>query len=751
MKYVLDPLKSFETLPTSPLQTAARTVATIPQSTQSYSHRALIAQTSGYLMLTIPAPHSAETRLQWYRCSVIPRARWRPAAMAARSIARCCTAIGERPLVKSGPTTSTDGTPQPATGLIVQFDGNNWRDETGAIADGAGTIYNTLIPFSLPDYDVFTLSTTNSPAVIDRISGVGTTLFNMVVNPVNGTLYVSNTEALNVNRFEGHGHSHSTVRGNFARSRVTLINGTTTTPRDLNTHLDHTQPAATAAERQLSVAQPLGMAVSADGQDLYVAAFGSQKIAVYNTTALANGNFNVSDANQITLSAGGPTGVVLDDPRNRLYALTRFDNSVAVVDTQTRTQTATVPLFNPEPAIIKEGRKFLYDATSTSSHGDSSCAMCHVFGDLDALAWDLGNPDASVADNPNTFAIGLGPSGQPVFHPLKGPMTTQSLRGMANAGPMHWRGDRTGSGAVAGETVERAAFREFNGAFPELLGRNAPLSNGDIDAFARFALTINYPPNPIRALDNSLTASQSNGRNIYMIESTTGVIFTCNHCHTVAPVDGHFGTSGLSSVEGPAISQEFKVPHLRNMYTKVGKFGNSGIFSPTSGDKGPQIRGFGFMHDGNMDTLDNFLQGSVFRFSADTRENNQKRSDVINFVMAMDSEMAPIVGQQITLTANTGSDTDARLQLLQQRALVTQPRAECDLIAKGVIDGRMRGYLLTAENQFRSDKQGETVTLQQLRSEARKPDGAITFTCVPPASGTWMGIDRDDNGVLDND
>ena len=30
------------------------------------------------------------------------------------------------------------------------------------------------------------------------------------------------------------------------------------------------------------------------------------------------------------------------------------------------------------------------------------------------------------------------------FHPLKGPMTTQSLRGMVGAGAMHWCGDRNG-------------------------------------------------------------------------------------------------------------------------------------------------------------------------------------------------------------------------------------------------------------------------------------------------------------------
>lgn len=190
------------------------------------------------------------------------------------------TAIGERQLVKSGPAVSSDGTPQPDTGLIVQFDGSTWRDETGASTDLDGTSYDNMVPFSLPDYDVFVLSTSATPTVIDRISGVGTTLFNMIANPVNDTVYVSNTEALNVNRFEGEGHSVSTVRGNFARNRISMINGSTVTTRDLNKHLDHSLQSASESQRQLSVAQPLGMTISDDGKSLYVAAFGSQKIAV---------------------------------------------------------------------------------------------------------------------------------------------------------------------------------------------------------------------------------------------------------------------------------------------------------------------------------------------------------------------------------------------------------------------------------------------------------------------------------------
>ncbi len=659
------------------------------------------------------------------------------------------TAIGENQLAKPGPTTSKDGALQPDTGLIIQFDGDTWRDETASDKDLNGTIYNSLVPFSLPDYDVFELSAQSNPAVLRKISSVGTTLFNMAINPVSGALYVSNTEALNVNRFEGHSTTASTLTGNFAQSRITTINSDSLAVSNLNPHLDHAQPQATASERSLSVAQPVGMVLSDDASTLYVAAFASKKVVAYNSEDLAAGAIENTAANQVALSGGGPTGLVLDRSRKLLYVLTRFNNSISTIDVDAMTETDTVALHNPEPITVKDGREFLYDASNTSGHGDSSCGLCHVFGDTDALAWDLGNPDASVQTNPNAFVNNfLKPDNTAVFHPLKGPMTTQSLRGLANAGPMHWRGDRTGISAENNESLELAAFKDFNVAFPELLGREQPLSAEDIEKFAQFALTIHYPPNPIRALDNSLTASQARGLDTYMNKPTTGEIFTCNDCHTLDPANGHFGTSGHSSVEGSDISQEFKVPHLRNMYQKVGKFGNSGRFSGTEGDFGPQIRGYGFMHDGNMDTLDNFFKGEVFSFATDPQLNETMRQEVVDFVMAFDTNLAPVVGQQITLSSATGPDTDSRLELLMQRALVDTPGPECDLIAKGVVEGKTIGYLLQADDQFMSDT-AELLNTSDLRDRALQAGGEITFTCVPPGTGQWMGIDRNLDGTLD--
>ena len=656
------------------------------------------------------------------------------------------TTLGEDRLPKSDPTTSSDGKTQPDTGLIVQFKYNHWVDD-------AGTIFDDKVLFSLPDYDIFTIDASlDTPAQSGQFSGVGTTLFNMATNPASGAVYVSNTEALNLARFEGKREDTSTtVRGHFAESRITVIKGGTVTPHHLNKHIDYSQPNGTQQERDLALAQPQDMAVSADGT-LYVAGFGSQKVAVYDAEALENDTF--TNDTLIALSAGGPAGLALDEANHRLYVLTRFDNGISVIDTTTKTETAHLTLYNPEPDRVVAGRQFLYDATHTSSHGDSSCGLCHVFGDFDGLAWDLGNPDDIVKTNPNPFVNPLLKPANPVFHPMKGPMTTQSLRGLKGNGPMHWRGDRVGASAAAGESVELGAFKDFNVAFPGLVGNDTELPAADMQAFAEFAMEITYPPNPIRALDNSLSADQEAGRITYLTQKTTGVpisLFTCNDCHAFDPLNGHFGTAGLSTIEGPDVSQEFKVPHLRNVYQKVGKFGNSGKFTSDTTNYGDQIRGFGFMHDGGMDTLDKFLQGQVFRFDPDPATNDIKRAQVIDFVMAMDSELAPIVGQQITLSAANTATVDGRINLLRTRAQETTPRPECDLIVKGVIDGEPRGYLLRADGTYQSDRKAQTLTDPQLRDLVNSNNQTLTFTCVPPGSGMWMGIDHDEDGRYDRD
>ncbi len=637
----------------------------------------------------------------------------------------------------------------PETGLIVKFDGTHWVDQLGRNWDNA-------VRFTLPDKDVFSIdANATPPAETGTFTGVGTILFNMAVNPVSGRVYVSNGDAHNEVRFEGPGGGGSTVRGHLHEARITVLDipgGGAVNPRHLNKQIDYSivpSPAGTAAQ---SLATPLGMAVSSDGTTLYVAAFGSSKIGVFDTATLEDDTFVPDTANQIVVSGGGPSGLVLDEANQRLYALTRFDNGISVIDTAARAETNHLSLYNPEPASVIAGRPFLYDATLTSSNGEAACASCHIFADFDGLAWDLGNPDDTVLHNPNPFRV--GPFINPDFHPLKGPMTTQSLRGMATNGPMHWRGDRTGGNDVGGNALDSSqAFMKFNAAFSSLLGNTGPLTTAQMQAFADFILQVTYPPNPIRALDNSLTADQQAGRSFFMSSVNSDTLQPCHGCHALDPVNGHFGTDGFSSFENEA--QVFKIPHLRNAYQKVGMFGMPAVGpflnAGNNGSQGDQVRGFGFLHDGSVDTIFRFHNASVFNQTAQNPggfQNDTQRRQVEQFVLAFDSNLAPIVNQQITLTSTNSAIVGPRIDLLIARAAL----GECDLTVKGVLAGLQRGWYRTAVALFQSDRASEPpVSDIVLRAQATTPGQELTYTCVPPGSGIRVGVDRDEDGYFDRD
>lgn len=659
--------------------------------------------------------------------------------------------IGGGGLEKPGPQADAAGNPQPRTAMIVRFDGTHWVDDGDPENDEPPRVWDERVNLDLPDYDVFEIDArANPPAELRRVSGVGTTLFNIAVNPVSGKLYVSNTEARNHVRFEGEGNASTTVRGHFVDARISVVSGQGVAPRHLNKHIhSYDRDLGTEEERALGLATPTGMQVSADGAELYLAAFGSQRVAVYSTSELETDTFRPAAAAQIALSAGGPSGLVLDEPRNRLYVLTRFDNGISTLDLAARREIDHLRMFNPEPPAVVDGRPFLYDARLSSSRGDSSCAGCHVFGDMDHLSWDLGNPDDVRVASPNTYNS-VVPRGLtvPFFHPMKGPMSTQSLRGMRGQGPMHWRGDRTGSSRDADETLEEQAFEDFNVAFTGLLGRESELSEEEMDRFAKFALELTYPPNPHRALDNSLDADQAAGSDFYH-NVVSDTIATCNGCHVLDPDAGHFGTDGTMSIEGGGIDEDFKIPHLRNTYQKVGMFGING--NPARGlpHTGAQIRGFGYAHDGAVDTLTTFLSAAVFAFP-----DAETRRQTADFVLAFPSDLAPIVGQQVTVDAASAGrgDVRARVDLLISRAGVTEPRPECELVVSGVLDGASFSAVMNEAGSFTpASRDAAAVPAEDLFARASVDGNVLTYTCTPPGNGRRIGIDRDLDGVFDGD
>ena len=591
----------------------------------------------------------------------------------------------------------------PDVGVIVQWNGTHWID------DGQPTpkIWDASVPagFTLPDVDLAVLDT-GTGAVVRTVSDVGSSAFNIAVDPATSTLYVTNTDASNRTRFEPN------LKGQFSRNRVTLIGGAgagPVTPVHLNAHIDYSISPGPQLEKDQSLAEPTDIVLNAAQGKGYVAAMGSSRVGVINLSGAVTNRIQTdgapSPAGIHLAEPRGPVGLALDGARSQLFVLNRFTNSVAILDAATETKIGEVPLrFDPTPVEVKEGRPFLYNGQN-SAHGDLACASCHVGGDFDNIAWDLGNPQGTMAPS-----LQLGTQ----VHPMKGPMTTQSLRGLAGTSPFHWRGDRLD-------------FTRFNPAFVGLMGNPDTLSAADMQKYNTFILTVAYPPNPNQNLDRTFAPLAEQGRIEFTARPHDGGQ-TCAFCHALPT-----GTNG-TLIPGVLLqeSQDFKVPQLRNMYQK------SGFLLAAASNK----RGYGFLHDGSLDNLVNFLRAPVFSFP-----DTNARYSIEAFLLSFDTGTAPSVGRELTIAASNKNSpgTVALLDSLYHEADL----GNCDLVAHGKIGGVMKGFLYQTGGGFISDLNSEgAISTDSLRSLATN-GGEITYLGVPPGSGMRMAIDRDRDGYRD--
>ncbi len=599
--------------------------------------------------------------------------------------------------------------PAPRVGLIIrQLANGDWVDETARN-------WNARVRYSVLDNDVTEISTATN--TVSRTFGdLGSVNFALAVEPASGTLAVTATEARNFTRFEPN------VRGHLVDTRAAFVTGGgSVTVRNLNPHVNYGVITGPRSERDSSVGIPTGVAWSADGSRVYVTSLASDRLAVLDPSSprgvLAR-----------TPTVAGPTGVVVDGARGRLYVVGRFHNQLQTLDARDFHQVGLTGIgFDPTPDAIVNGRKLFYGGF-TSGHGDQACATCHLFGDFDNIAWDLGNPRGTMQPV-NTAGQG-NPFLQLSVHPMKGPMTTQSLRGLPPTGQLHWRADR-------------ANLDAFNPAFVNLMGRATQLPDSEMAAFDDFVLPLVHPPNPNQYLDRTLpgdpgpTATPSARRGqAFFLNVAVDQFLPCNNCHVVA--NGAPGTSGQIIDRFTLMeAQDLKVPHLRNLYRKTG-------FSDQPGAQNK--RGFGFTKNGSVDNLFDFLKFPGFGFPPGA---DAIRRDLEKFLLSFDTGMAPAVGAQVTFLGSNDSDpaTVARLD-----TLVGQANAgNCELVAKGRVSGQPRGWVYVGLDRWRPDKQAERETTTAGLRVLGGPGSEINFTGVPFGSGTRAGIDRDRDGFRDGD
>ena len=253
-----------------------------------------------------------------------------------------------------------------------------------------------------------------------------------------------------------------------------MLDGASVTPRHLNKHIDYdVVPSPPGVQGRRASRRRLGMAVTSDGATLYVAAFGSSTGRRLRHRRARGRHVRAERRRPHRRYGRRPDRPRAGRGARRLYVLTRFDNAVSVIDTTTRDRDrASSRCTTPSRPSVVNGRHVLYDARSPSSNGEAACASCHVFGDFDSLAWDLGNPDDVAARTTRTRSRSAA---APTFHPHEGPDDDAEParhgepRPDALARRSHRR-QRPGGNALD----ENAAFKKFNVAFDGLLGRGAP-------------------------------------------------------------------------------------------------------------------------------------------------------------------------------------------------------------------------------------------------------------------------------------
>jgi YVTN family beta-propeller protein len=629
----------------------------------------------------------------------------------------------------------------------------------------------SLVP-QLADKDVFSIDPATNVLYAQATTGVGTTLFSVERNPLTGELWIAHTAAKNRTRFEPH------VKGDAVDNRIAIVapGGAVLQQVELApplTSREHAQPAAIAfyapprtfgsgsgsglqgGHGTPPSAPTGGSATSGPGsaQPLdtrpthpiaYVACLGSSSVVALDAQSAEF--VDEIDVGEV------PVGLAVDSTRAVLYVLSRGDHALRAFDIADHhaplalgTSAPIAVGYDPEPQGVRVGRTHLYDARASTGHGTDnfSCATCHVSGHMDQLAWDLGDPEGGIGYYFADLMTGSQSQGGAVVaaqnveqtHPLKGPMVTQSLRGLAdsNGAPLHWRGDRR-------------FFQMFQGAFVGLLGGTG-ISNAAMQEYANFVRSLTYPPNPYQPRDRQYLGNAQTGRTLFgLTAGNPGKDYNplaaglkCITCHKADFAGGTDFTGAQRTVNFDAETMFFNTPTLRGVYEKQFR----------------SMTGFGTAHDGSGDDIRDFfeLPDAFFGLGVFSGFTGTDKSNVSEFVKQWDSGLSPLVGLQQRATASNQAEFNAWLDLAETQAKLAAPWVNVVGRVKTLSNAALTGISFefdTGSSQWRYRKDDGTWTDRAaLTANVLGAQTEVVFTAVPPGTGRRLGIDRDEDGLFD--
>jgi len=515
--------------------------------------------------------------------------------------------------------------------IAPMISGNNSIAQTGSqILDvgpeGMMDLEDPLVAQQgLADHDLFRI-TPGVNQVLPIARDMGTILFDVGVHPTTGDIWQLGTEANNKDETRV---GEPAIRGEFVFNRIALAvpqSGQTGAIEPfLTIELDDADPGTAGIQYDptRTVGQPYALDFDAAGNG-YVTGLLTDNVTQYSAAGAFVREWNVGSI---------PRGIEVSAAGDRAWVYLWGDNTVELYDLLPGTPQllSTLDLgFDPTPELHKEGRRLFFSA-AFSMHNNSSCASCHVETESDMLAWDLS--DLPFDD--------------------KGPLITQTMRGIADLSPFHWRG-------------ERAGLVDFNGAFDGLLG-GVPLDEtpgGAFEAFEAYLFSTQQPANPnedprrVVSSTRGFTgpdgtrhvANAVRGQDLFINRNVIAGVGSCATCHTLPT-----GTSNEVVLDEPELEAHprrthFKVAPFNGVWRKEQRTLETIVFADGTSEERPTL-GSGTSATGLKSSMLDFVEIDQFGLAP------QQEKDIAAFVDQIDSGIAPAVHKSYLL--RQGAPTDS--------------------------------------------------------------------------------------------
>lgn len=316
--------------------------------------------------------------------------------------------------------------------------------------------------------------------------------------------------------------------------------------------------------RGKATADAHGVAIGGDGRLLAVSCGGTHEVLLFrtdlgdlpwrtgNSRDLIPQELLKNDGRFRRVELGGrPTELAFAPDHKTLYVANYLNNSIQIVDCEKAELARTIELGGPsEPSLVRRGEILFHEARRSFNQW-YSCNTCHSDGHTDGLDFDTlndGYQDLSTSH-------------------LKSRKKVPTLRRVSFTAPWTWHGWQ--------KSLEQATVESFTKSM-----RGPAPSAEEAKAVVAYLGSLDYPPNPYRELDGSLSDAAKRGESIFRSAKAA-----CATCHKGPEfTDGKIHIVGLE--EPYDVYRGFNTPSLRGVY-----------------DKDP------YLHDGRSATLREMLKG----------------------------------------------------------------------------------------------------------------------------------------------